>query len=259
MAAIAGPPPWAAGFKRLTKRTAPRVPGAQYSWQQYREGWQEQPEHAKMKKVQLASGQVVSIPDADYEEFMGHRPDRDVNKDIVDYIDRAFDNISGNYEETEGVGHIVLIEYSPTYQLLRVEFETDGAVVVFFRVPKEVYAELRYLATTGSTQISMVDGKQRHTLGIRFWDIVRIRGQREGSRYRYQYLIDGEYVPKGRSVAALGQQGEMTDYLNAFTRRLTPDALRVYNNLNTDREKYSFLVRHGIDLPSYEELMSEDF
>lgn len=268
MAATAGPAPWTDGYRRLTKRTAPLVRGADLSWSQYKTDSNEfsadyfnKVRKPKMKQVRLASGQIVHIPDADYEDFMGFKRAAPGSNDraIVDYIDRAFDNVNGYYEETEGVGHITLIEYSPTYQLLRVEFATDGAVCIFFRVPKEVYAELKHLATTGQTQISSVDGSQRHVLGIRFWDIIRIRGQREGSRYKFQYVIEGEYQPKGRAARALGQQGEMTEYLNDFTRRLTPNAKRVYDNLTTDPARYSFLVAHGVELPTYEELMSEDF
>jgi hypothetical protein len=36
-----------------------------------------------------------------------------------------------------------------------------------------------------------VDGKPRHLLGIRFWDLVRIRGQRTGAKYPFTYASGG--------------------------------------------------------------------
>lgn len=189
MASRAGRAPWSEGFKPRSKFD----PVHGWSLERgYYNRWKSTPKKGQTKRVKLASGEEVEVPDADYEDFIGHlvSPPSDPTTAIGQYIDEAFADMD-KVEEVEGCGHITLIEYVPTHQILRVEFKTDGAVVVFFRVPPMVYAELRHLAITKQTMISPADGEQRHTLGIRFWDIVRIRGQREGSRYKYEYTIEG--------------------------------------------------------------------
>lgn len=262
--------PWSEGYKRVTKRTLARQ-GVEWS---LGSGYREipkgsKPQKYKTKKIRLYNGRTVEVPDADFEDFIGHRasPSSDPYGDISQYIDKAFENLD-RIQDVEGVGHITYIEYSPTYQLLRVEFGTDGAVVVFFRVPKEVYSELKHLATSGQTMISAVDGKQRHVLGMRFWDIIRIRGQREGSRYRYEYAIEGvrigskfeRQMAAGRAEAATekahsleekeamsrGKSADEELYDNFAKNMLSGSKLDSYNKLSTLKEKEAYLHKAGI-------------
>jgi|SRR5262245_1758223 len=265
MASESGPAPWSQGYKRVTKRKLARENMEWFPSTGYRANWVQIPSKGNMKEVRLYNGRTVRIPDADYEDFIGHMasPPADPQSEIGQYIDKAFGNLD-KVQAVDGVGHITYIEYSPRYQLLRVEFETDGAVVVFFRVPKEVYSELYYLATSKSKQISTVDGKERHVLGMRFWDIIRIRGNQHGSRYRFEYAIEGEYVGKGtqgsRAINKLQiDPAELAETLKAFASRLTIDARRVFSNLTDTREMYNFLQRHNVQLPTYEELNDPNF
>lgn len=265
-----GPSPWSEGYKRATKRSLSKE-GIEWSldsgYRKIPEGIK--PEKYKTKRIKLYNGRVVEVPDADFEDFIGHRasPSSDPYSDIGAYIDKAFENLDV-IQDVEGVGHISYIEYSPMYQLLRVEFKTDGAVVVFFRVPKEAYSELKHLATTKQTMISTVDGKQRHVLGMRFWDIIRIRGQRDGSRYRYEYAIEGvrigtrfeQEMQEGRDklsadkASALEEKearsrGKSADeelYDNFARKMLSSKRLDEYNKLNTLKEKEVYLHKVGI-------------
>lgn len=265
-----GPSPWTEGHKRVTKRTLAKQ-GVEWSLSSgYRNAPKGvKPTKYKTKYVKLYNGRTVEVPDADFEDFMGHRasPSSDPYSDISQYIDKAFENLE-RIQDVDGVGHITYIEYSPTYQLLRVEFKTDGAVVVFFRVPKEVYSELKHLATTRQTMISPVDGKQRHVLGMKFWDIVRIRGQREGSRYRYEYAIEGvrtgtqfeRQMAEGREETSSEKsyaydekeskaRGKTTDeelYDDFAKNMLSGKRLDEYNKLSTFKEKETYLHKAGI-------------
>jgi hypothetical protein len=274
MAAEAGPAPWSADwdnpfgekFRRITKRghTRENVEWSLSSgWRGKKDNdWASQPKQPKMKQIRLYTGRMVSVPDADYEDFFGHKvsPPSTADDDIGAYIDGAKWT-----QSTAGVGHIVKIEYAPMRQLLSVTFETDGSEVIFFRVPKEVYSELLYLAESGSG-ITDRRGVFRHNLGIRFWDIIRIRGVRDASRYRYEYLTHG--ARKGSAakqesdaefeaeVAARGGgmksrktvEQEYSDMYDHYARgSLLSDSLKKeYAKLTTMKEKESFMRKHGI-------------
>lgn len=270
MAARSGPAPWSheqfatwrGGYKRVNKRDAARM-GVEHSpssgWRT--NTWDKEPKKPQTKKIRLFNGRTVEVPDADYEDFIGHQVSPHSNPDdsISQYIDKAW---QGKVEEVDGVGHINNIKYSVMYQLLWVEFENDGAVVVFFRVPKEVYSELYYLATSGATSINTVDGTQRHVLGMRFWDIVRIRGQRTGSRYRYEYQIEGERTGTAFSremaagitelknvpqAATTDVDQELKSLYDGYASRMLSGTKRdAYNNLKTLKEKEAFLHKAGI-------------
>lgn len=265
MAAKAGAAPWSTGFKRST-RADQKKHGVEWSFSSgYRQKseWDKSPKKPKTKTVRLYNGRTVEVPDADFEDFIGHfaSPPSDPYSEVGKYIDKAFENLD-RVQEVEGCGHIVLIEYVPTYQILRVEFATDGAVVVFFRVPKEVYSELYYLANTKQTAISAVDGTQRHVLGMRFWDIIRIRGQREGSRYRYEYVIEGErrgsafeqamekereaIKSSGTIAAKEADKEDLEMYDRMAKNMLTGSQLTAYNKLETLKQKENYLHKAGI-------------
>jgi len=278
--ASAGPAPWQEGFRRATKRTMQQQ-GMEWSLSsgyRHKQDWDKAPKKPKTKQVKLYNGRVVEVPDADFEDFIGHyaSPPADPTSEIGQYIDKAWEKAT---QRIDGVGHIVEMIYSPTYQLLWVEFETDGAIVVFFRVPKEVYSELAYLATTKQTAISAVDGQQRHVLGMRFWDIIRIRGQRSGGRYRYEYQIEGSYEPKGTTRTRAGEAYEqaveaaergtaetadykedLKDFVGFMSTANQAKFMSMYKTASS-KQLYKFLLDHTPSgtMPTEEELADPNF
>jgi len=248
MAAHMGPAPWSEGYKRTNKRNTSDMEWSLNSgWRKKADDWEKNPKKPQMRKVRLFNGRTVEIPIDDYTDYIGHArsPTSETDSDIAAYIDNAFDvTRPERIQDIEGVGHIALIEYSPTFQLLRVEFTNDGAIVVFFRVPVAVYSELYYLASSKAMSISTVDGKQRHVLGMRFWDIVRIRGQREGARYRYEYVQEGSRSgPAFRAETGEVRAHETNEQIyDGYARKfLTGSNLDEYMKLKTEREKELYL------------------
>jgi hypothetical protein len=258
MAIQVGPAPWSSGFKRATKKSQQQA-GVEWSLSGgYRQKKEGKPEKFKTKQVKLYNGRVVEVPDADFEDFIGHHvsPDSDPLSEIGKYIDKAFEN-PDRIQDFDGVGHIAYVEYVPTYQLMRVEFTNDGAVVVFFRVPKEVYSELRHLAISKSTMISPVDGTQRHVLGMRFWDIIRIRGQREGSRYRYEYVIHGERTGSAFGKEMEAERTEITEGLSEAAKKIEARETKARGGKTADEELYDRFARNmltGTKLTEYNKL-----
>lgn len=168
-------------------------------------GWRSLAKKPKMTKQMSSLGNVYEVPDNDIEEFMTFYNTMEGNelspqyeagagrlKNVqtpADYIDYAFGkNSKAKIIEQEGVGHIKYLWYAKRYQLLKVKFWND-TIVVFFRVPETLVSTLVALAQNGGTRKGN-DGKQRHLLGIYFWDLVRIRGTLHGSRYKYHYVQD---------------------------------------------------------------------
>lgn len=123
--------------------------------------------------------------------FHAKRPDEwdaDLHK-MLTYAEHAFDEQRPDHEniiKVKGVGHITSLWYAEASQVMRVEFATDGAICLFFKVPRAVFGTLKHHAESGQTR---ADG--RHLLGIEFWDYVRIRGVAHGSRYELQYEKHG--------------------------------------------------------------------
>lgn len=249
--AKAGKAPWSQGYKPLGKveKALKGIDWSLSSGYRQKKHWFEKPKKPKMKQVHLYDGSVAWVPDADFEDFIGHHatPTSDPNTEVGKFIDEAFSDMD-KVLDTDGVGHISYIEYVPTHQILRVEFANDGAVVVFFRVPKEVYSELKYLADSKQTAISPVDGTQRHVLGMRFWDIIRIRGQREGGRYRYEYAIEGERTGSvfSKQMAATRQDSDVELYDKYAKNMLTGKQKTEYDKLTSLEEKEAYLHKAGI-------------
>lgn len=210
MAATSGPMPWSDIFSSWRRSTKKQREG---NWN-FATGWvpsdiaawQKSPERQKMKKLISSAGTEYYMPDSDYDTFLGFVKDSEpselseVYKSLkksknvntpADYIDFAFNESKAKVYMCDGCGHIKRLWYTATYQLLKVEFTNNGAIVVFFRLPKEVAGELIVFAENKQTQISSTDGTERHTLGIRFWDLVRIRGTMHGARYKFQYAQEG--------------------------------------------------------------------
>jgi hypothetical protein len=254
MAAASGPAPWdheafwkwREGFKRVTGSTLKKQ-GVDWSLNSgYRQNtWDKEPRKPQMRSVKLYNGKTVQVPEDDYQDYIGYNKPAEPDRAVSDYLDKVFDGKS-NIEEVDGVGHIYNIRYSPSYQVLWVEFDNDGAVVVFFRVPKEVYSELYHLAISKSMAISSVDGTQRHVLGMRFWDIVRIRGQRTGGRYRYEYAVEGERKSTPPDIVSTKiYDTDEQIYDKMAQNMLTGEQLNKYHNA-TVQEKEKILKKAGI-------------
>lgn len=179
----------------------------------------------EMVEIHLYNGRKSYVPIGDVNTFVGFRkiPDDRVDAEMSAEIEKAWatDTGRGKYYSCEGVGHITKIRYNPTMQIMEVSFKTDGAVVTFFRVPKELYLEFEHHATSGSMSMG-VDGTQRHLLGIRFWDLVRIRGQRTGSKYPFTYSSGG--VTDG--AQAQGSYAEFQDRAYGVSQQQAVDAQR---------------------------------
>lgn len=257
--ARAGKAPWDQGYKRVTKSTR----GVEWSltsgWRYVpADDWVTTPRRPQTRSITLYNGRTVQVPVDDYQDFIGfHKSEKglDPDSEMGMYIYHALVEQKDKLQQVDGVGHIQLIEYSPTYQLLQVTFQSDGAVVVFFRVPKEVYSELMHLANSGATFIDS-KGKSRHVLGKRFWDIVRIRGQRTGARYKFEYTTDGiamgsRYEAQAKKdekeAVQKGTVQEDTELFDKFANNfLKGSKLDEYKKLKSYKDKQIFLKKAGI-------------
>lgn len=162
---------------------------------------------AKMRQLtDPATGKPYEVPDDDYREYLGVGRQ---SKSIDNYIADAFGPTAKvNVVEPRATGgdsgHIIKLEYSEMYKILRVTFKKPskgGQVVAYMNVPVPVAGELLYLAEANPTQVSANSGSIRHVLGMRFWDLIRIRGTLHGSRYPFDYVTD---MGNGRDSYAKG-------------------------------------------------------
>ena len=138
------------------------------------------------------TGAKYSTPEDDYQDFKSKRQDQSVEQ----YVSEAFDFKKNRFEvERINDGHIEMFEYSDMYKVLRVTFakaSQGGRTVAYLNVPRAVAGELLHHMKTRATGSSPVDGRERHLVGIRFWDLIRIRGDIHGSRYTFAYVADAE-------------------------------------------------------------------
>ena len=213
MPARVGKAPWYQGVSETTKtgRQRATLSSGNQEWD-LTEGW-----HAKRKRGWKGRGQKSGLvqkvqrttPDGKtvtvykttgYDDTIGFHSHDEPDEDALSYALNAFDKNDpshGPIFEQDGCGHIAKLEYAQVQQVLRVTFTNNGAICLFYRVPTAVAGELLALAQKKTTQYSAVDGTERHTLGIVFWDLVRIRGQRHGARYPFEYESRGRYKLTG--------------------------------------------------------------
>ena len=213
MPAHVGKAPWYKGVSETTKtgRQRTTLSSGNLEWD-LTEGW-----HAKRQRGWKGRGQKSGLvqkvqrttPDGrtitvykttGYDDTIGFHSHDEPDEDALSYALNAFDKSDpshGPIFEQEGCGHIAKVEYAQVQQVLRVTFTNNGAICLFYRVPTAVAGELLALAQKKSEQMSAVDGTMRHTLGIVFWDLVRIRGQRHGARYPFEYESRGRYKLTG--------------------------------------------------------------
>lgn len=161
---------------------------------------------AKMHELtDPATGKSYEVPDDDYRQYLGQKQDRSVEKYVADAFGSSADIRVVEPRATGGdTGHIIKLEYAVMYKILRVTFKKPskgGQVVAYMNVPSPVAGELLYLAESNQTQISASSGTLRHVLGMRFWDLIRIRGTIHGSRYPFEYVTD---MGNGRDSYAKG-------------------------------------------------------
>ena len=99
--------------------------------------------------------------------------------------------------------------------LMLVTFGSNGAQVVYDHVPREVIAQLQVMANSGGS------------LGKTFWDLVRYRGSKEGSKYSYWYSSGG--------VSTSSKTQEEKDWLDKNVFKV----LRAYDEGTTARKNMS--------------------
>ena len=211
MAVKAGPAPYNTGYtdwakyntKRVTKRTL-RTQNIDWTLSSgYRnktmsELWGK-PREYKTKSIKLYNGRTVQVTDADFEDFMGFMGPMVTEEAATAEIAKQIETTSWT-QHVDGVGHIIAIDYSPMRQLMKVEFAKGGGIVVHFSVPKEVYSELRIYAESGATSTDS-KGKVRHVLGMRYWDMVRIRQTQHGVRYKFKYVRENASTATGARLS----------------------------------------------------------
>lgn len=161
---------------------------------------------AKMHELtDRATGKSYEIPDDDYRQYLGQKRDQSIEQYIADVFGSSADVRVVEPRATGGdTGHIIKLEYAVLYKVLRVTFRKPskgGQVVAYLNVPAPVAGELLYLAESNQTQVSANNGTLRHVLGMRFWDLIRIRGTIHGTRYPFNYVTD---MGNGRDSYAKG-------------------------------------------------------
>lgn len=189
-----GPAPWHEGYRKVTKRNAKAhgyVHNIQHAWvpESLLNGAGPSIPMTNYRLLIAPNGQEYKAYGGEYVPYFGHHYDADqVTEDMIDYIEKGFAK-NAKFQAVKGVGHIALLEYNAYRQLLRVTFRVGNSVCVFFRVPKTVFGELYSLCDERK-----IDGSRRsdhnHLLGIRFWDLVRIRGTCHGAKYKFVYTRD---------------------------------------------------------------------
>ncbi len=161
---------------------------------------------AKMHELtDPATGNSYEIPDDDYRQYLGQKQDKSVEKYVANAFGSSADVKVVEPRATGGdTGHIIKLEYAVMYKILRVTFKKPskgGQIVAYMNVPNPVAGELLYLAESNQTQISATSSTLRHVLGMRFWDLIRIRGTIHGSRYPFEYVTN---MGNGRDSYAKG-------------------------------------------------------
>lgn len=181
------------------------------------------------------TGDVYMLPKQDYDELVKHFNEHrsELSEEYkqsgkyagvqtpADYIDFAFNSEAGKKnavtQECQG-GHIGELTYNPLYMLLMVKFVNRGDICVFFNLPANVASRLMYLAETNTMAPPSKDGKERHMVGVEFWNLVRVRGTVHDTRYPFQYTNDmrtGRAFGRRKGTGATGAGENKYDYYTA--------------------------------------------
>lgn len=261
-------PPWAPGYnkqelreqlnqryKRSTKKMLKEA-GMGYSMSRgyyYIEddNWGPKPKTPPEKTVRLATGRTVKVYDNDLGGGVEYNTAVASDTELSDYISTA------NFKYAiDGCGHIAKLEYAPYRTMMRVTFQSESFnghtwgrddVAVFFRVPTTVFGELYWLAESKTTSGEGAYGSPRHTLGVRFWDLVRIRGSRTAGRFPYTIEHIRDYAKKTKPVSEYKMQQdaqqaatfgeESVEDLNATTKAFKEAQKRISKELKNSTDK----------------------
>ena len=177
------------------------------------------------------TGDVYKMPEQDYKQIVSWLKEhhsklsteytadgKQLKRNIqtpADFIDFAFkENQQKNIETVECKGgHIAALSYNWNYKLLMVRFTNNGDVVVFFNLPANTAATLMMHGKNNDMAPPTKTGKERHMVGVEFWNLVRIRGTLHGTRYPFQYTDDFRSGnPSGRTVG-IGPDGKPSKYV----------------------------------------------
>lgn len=161
-------------------------------------GWRKDVKKPKTQTLHDFNGREYTVYDyGEFDDYIGFRAGAAGMQDRLAYATLAFDQSrheQGEIYSVPGVGHISKLEYAVKEQVLRVTFTNNGAICLFFKVPNAVAGELFMHAITGTTAGTYrKNGRyiDRHLLGVKFWDYVRIRGMQTGARYPFEYEQHG--------------------------------------------------------------------
>ena len=126
-----------------------------------------------------------------------------------DFIDFGFSEGQKNEVETVTChgGHIAELSYNAKYMLLKVRFAKSYNLpdtVVFFNLPANTAVTLMYLGKNGTMAPPDRNGRERHAVGVEFWNLVRVRGTIHQTRFQFMYDYDSG------SVGGAGGDGNFT-------------------------------------------------
>lgn len=170
-------------------------------------GFRKMPRSVRQKNLVTSLGYGHETPDGniDLDKYMkflrqengGVREDfngkyKDIQS-LGEYVQFVFSKSTSPWYSVkcpEG-SHILQLDYSPNYMMLRAYFQKHDNIVVYFYVPMSIYATLEALADSPSTRLD-IHGVPRHLVGIYFWNLIRIRGTVTGSRYLFTYEHEGK-------------------------------------------------------------------
>jgi len=187
------------------------------------------------------TGDVYLLPRQDYNELVkyfnehhselseGYMSGKKLLRKVqtpADYIDYAFESQAGHKQLTSqecAGGHIKKLTYNALYKLLMVEFTNRGDICVFFNLPANVAATLMYLAENNTMAPSDKKGRERHAVGVEFWNLVRVRGSIHNTRYPFQYTNDmrtGEAFGRRKGTGPDGKESKWVyDYTPEVDKR----------------------------------------
>lgn len=161
-------------------------------------GWRKDVKKPKTQTLHDFNGREYKVYDyGEFDDYIGFRAGAAGMQDRLAYATLAFDQSrheQGEIYHVDGIGHISKLEYAVKEQVLRVTFTNNGAICLFFKVPNAVAGELFMHAITGTTAGTYRKNGHdvdRHLLGVKFWDYVRIRGMQTGARYPFEYEQHG--------------------------------------------------------------------
>lgn len=166
-------------------------------------------DYEKRKLKSSLTGDEYTLPKQDYEELVQYYKEhsselsqqyttdgRQLKRNVqtpADFIDFMFEKKTQQkhlVSVTCQGGHILKLTYNAMYKSLMVEFTKRGDIVVFFNLPANVAALLLHHAENNDMAPPDKHGRERHAVGVEFWNLVRVRGHIHETRYPFQYVVD---------------------------------------------------------------------